>query len=459
MTIRNRISSALFLAAATAVLWPVGVMGGAMAQTMVVVGDSLSAGYLNGSLYDKQQPHGYASVVAQQAGINLPLPLIAEPGIPSVLKLKRGTGEISRDPGTSIGRTDPTMQTYNLAVPGATAFHALTLDPALGPPTSRVQGMTNLILGLPGFFIDEIHSQVGWAYGLFPDIVLLWVGGQDALLGVINGTDKAATDADQFAIHFANIMGALAVTDVKIMVANVPSVTDIPFVLSREEAAAFLGVPEFYLDGLVAGDEFVTLDGLGPLAAALTFLDPDLFRIRDPATCFAIEEQNVDDPHPDIICDDYILTADEMSAINDKVVAYNDVIDGVIAAANEIQPGVATLVDMNGFFADIAANGILVDRHQWLTTDFLGGIFSLDGIHPTYTAQALIAGEFIAAINSAYEEEVVPPLTRQRFRGILKSDPLVFKTPGNQPPPQAPIFALGEGDTVSGLHGTGSPGS
>lgn len=35
-----------------------------------------------------------------------------------------------------------------------------------------------------------------------------------------------------------------------------------------------------------------------------------------------------------------------------------------------------------------------------LTTDFLGGFFSLDGIHPTYTGHALLANEFIHVLNA-----------------------------------------------------------
>jgi lysophospholipase L1-like esterase len=255
MTIRNSISSALFLAAAVAIPW----YAGAMAQTMVVVGDSLSAGYLNSSLHQKQQPRGFASVVADQAGIDLPLPLVNAPGLPSLLKLKRGTGEVGRAAGVSNGRVDPTVQAYNLAVPGATAYNAV---------------------------IDSVET-------------------------------------------------------------------------------------------------------------------------------------------------DY--------------------------------PGVATLVDMEDFFDDVSPF-ILVDGHQFLGTSYLGGIFSLDGIHPTFAAQALIADEFIARINEAYEAggyvgEFIPPLSRRQIRAALKSDPLVFQLPGNPPPPLGPMFALGEGDTVSGLLGIAAPGS
>src|SRR5690349_4974299 len=86
---------------------------------LVVVGDSLSAGFQNGSLFDVQQPHGYASLVANQAGTTLPLPLIAAPGIPNVLTLisPGPPPVIVRAPGTSTGRDNPLEQPMNLAVP------------------------------------------------------------------------------------------------------------------------------------------------------------------------------------------------------------------------------------------------------------------------------------------------------------------------------------------------------
>lgn len=75
---------------------------------LVVVGDSLSAGYQNGSLLDSQQVHGYASLIAQQARTPLVLPLVAFPGIPNVLELNPSPPPITiLAPGTSPGRDNP----------------------------------------------------------------------------------------------------------------------------------------------------------------------------------------------------------------------------------------------------------------------------------------------------------------------------------------------------------------
>src|SRR5262245_33892865 len=53
---------------------------------LVVVGDSLSAGFQNDSLHELQQPHGYAKLIAESAGVDLVLPLIGAPGFPNVLE-------------------------------------------------------------------------------------------------------------------------------------------------------------------------------------------------------------------------------------------------------------------------------------------------------------------------------------------------------------------------------------
>ena len=56
-------------------------------NTTVFIGDSLTAGYQNGSLLDTQQTNGYANLIAQQAKFVLALPLIASPGAPNVMTL------------------------------------------------------------------------------------------------------------------------------------------------------------------------------------------------------------------------------------------------------------------------------------------------------------------------------------------------------------------------------------
>jgi hypothetical protein len=96
---------------------------------IVVVGDSLMAGYQNGSLRSSQQVHGIAALIAQQARVALPLPLIADPGIPNSLTIvDPGPPPIlARLPGVCSGRVDLFQQPFNLSVPGHTVQDSLLL--------------------------------------------------------------------------------------------------------------------------------------------------------------------------------------------------------------------------------------------------------------------------------------------------------------------------------------------
>src|SRR5437016_3780582 len=90
---------------------------------LVVVGDSLGAGFQNFSLYDSDsvappggQTHGFAELIAHQAKVSLKLPLIQYPGIPPALILDGK--EITRAPGFGTRKPETlSVQTLNLSVP------------------------------------------------------------------------------------------------------------------------------------------------------------------------------------------------------------------------------------------------------------------------------------------------------------------------------------------------------
>ena len=79
---------------------------------------------------------------------------------------------------------------------------------------------------------------------------------------------------------------------------------------------------------------------------------------------------------------------------------------------------------------DVRGDGSLV-----LTTHYLGGLFTLDGVHPTRTAHALIANAFIDAMNTQLGDSIAPV----DVAGVARRDPFV----GNRfPPAGEPPFGL-----------------
>jgi hypothetical protein len=97
------------------------------------------------------------------------------------------------------------------------------------------------------------------------------------------------------------------------------------------------------------------------------------------------------------------------------VLAYNAVI-ALEAALNH-----ATLVDIYSLVNNLAENGAKVGNRT-LTTAFMGGLFSLDGIHPTNTGYAIIANEFIKTINRSLGTDIPAVSVEQ----VSQTDPLIF---------------------------------
>jgi phospholipase/lecithinase/hemolysin len=368
---------------------------------LVVVGDSLSAGYQSGSLLDTQQVHGYASLVAAQAGVPLTLPLIAFPGIPNVFQLVSPGPPpvIIQAPGTSSGRDDFSVQATDLAVPGANVQDALTTRPDF-----PIDSITDLVLGLPGLLGGVSKSQVEWAEALAPTTVFVWLGNNDALSPATNGDATLLTPLTDFQAAYAEVMSRLSATGATMVVANIPDVASIAFLTSAEKVAASVGIPLSIISPVL---------GIGPR----DFVVPDAFPHID-AILHGLE--------PGPLAPNLVLDAGEVATIRAAVSGYNAFIAAQASAHG------AALVDIHSLVDDLQKTG-LVAGGQRLTLDFLGGLYSLDGIHPTNTGYALFANKFIHALNTQFAAGI-PPVSLEQ---VKKSDPLVLAGVGR------PASALG----------------
>ena len=110
-----------------------------------------------------------------------------------------------------------------------------------------------------------------------------------------------------------------------------------------------------------------------------------------------------------------VIRAATLATIRADVILYNAAIASEAAATD------ATLVDIYSLINDLAANGVVVGS-QKLTTDFMGGLFSLDGVHPTNTGYAIIANEFIKTMNQSLHTDIPYVDVAQ----VSKTDPLIF---------------------------------
>ena len=361
---------------------------------LVVVGDSLSAGFQNGSLLDSQQVNGYATVVAHQAGVSLPLPLIGAPGIPNALTLiDPGPPPVLGEmPGVSPGRVNPTVQPMNLAVPGHRVRDALMVRPDFDFSTDP---LADFVLGFPGLLLGVSRSQVEWAEVLAPTAAIVWLGNNDVLGPAVAGDASLITPVKDFRRAYHEVLDRVGRTGADLIVANIPDVTALPYFTSAEQIAASVGLPLAVIGpvlGLADGD----------------FVTPDAFDLIGLILAGAMAG-----PLPGNV----VLNAGEIAQIHAATRQFNAII------AIEALSRRAALVDVNGLFRCAAARGIVAGDRR-LTTGFLGGLFSLDAIHPTRTGYAVLANAFIHAMQLRFGSRIPGVDLAQ----VAVQDPLVLPT-------------------------------
>jgi lysophospholipase L1-like esterase len=387
---------------------------------LVVVGDSLSAGVQNFSLLDTQQPNGYASIIADRAKVPLILPLVPFPGAPNVLQL------ISLNPLTiqpvspditlpPVPRDNPCEQPTNLSVPGVTLEQALTLAPTL-TPTPGVEQWLDIVLGFPNPLGSAFHllgcqaapagTMIAQALALKPTTIIEYLGNNDALVPALTGALNTLTPVSTFAKSYDAVLDQLQPSHVTLITATIPDVTKVPYFTPVSTLAAELNVPAILVAaklGIGPGD--LLRPTATPIALSiLTNQQPGPLPQNCPVPISAL-------PVPYVPC---VLTQADAIRLQLTIDAYN-----VTIYAESIAHG-ATVVDIHALVDQIAQNGYKADG-KTLTTAFLGGLFSLDGVHPSNTGYAIIANRFIDVMNNSLNTAIQPA----DVNTIAAHDPLV----------------------------------
>jgi len=368
-------------------LFTTGAYGQSLVGKFVVVGDSLSAGFQNFSLFDDTgavlfgpegpfpytggQKSGYAAQIARKAGadsFSKSLPLIGWPGIPPAI----GSGR------TDIGLREPDTQgtqTLNLSVPGYLLADALgrTVDTnnflPTNPNPNAIDLMAFQILAYPSinnFSLSStcgvvplsstkfLLSEAGCAVKQQPDTLILWIGNNDALQALTMGIPP--TNSLVFGTEYELLMTTLKASGAKLVIANVPDVTHLPFLFQCSDSSYFVpNIANPPADPTQACNERATQGHFLPVSASL------------------------------------------VNQTHNAVLAYNAII---AADARQFH---ATLVDVYSVFEQINTNhGYLVGGVPLGNGPF-GGLFSWDLIHPTNSANAILANVFIDAMNGAIQ--------------------------------------------------------
>ncbi|MCC6838329.1 MAG: hypothetical protein IT234_07315 [Bacteroidia bacterium] len=306
---------------------------------------------------------------------------------------------------------------HNLSVPYANLVDYF--NPALG--NSIASGNTNP-------YYNRFASNPGVST-LFNDIKTqnatffsAWLGMEDIYnYASVGGTSTPIPSSSTFSNTLDTILGALTTNGAKGVIATIPDFRTFPYyTLVKWDNADITQVQADSLNYL-----WDTLSGLSHIHFVK---GRNGFIINDVNAPFGLRQMKNGEyitlsvPLDSMKCfkygllvntvnNRYVLDSTEVYKIDQAINSYNAVITQKAAQYN------LALVDMHSYFNSVVS-GIKWDGADFNAVFVSGGFFSLDGYHPNQKGYALIANEFIKAINTKYNA-VIPTINCVECNGIL----------------------------------------
>lgn len=442
----------------------------------VALGNSLTSGYRDNALYIDGQNESYPSMIAKQMQLagggafkqpmmpnnsggftNLFNPTTGDFAGKYVLSVVNGAltpGPTA--PGAALDNVTSGGPYQNLGVPGAKSFH-------LG--ANGYGNMAGLANGTANpyyvrFATSATSSVIADAVSQAPTFFSLWIGNNDVLSYATSGgagvdqtgnMDPATygsndiTDPTVLAGAISNYITALTANGAKGVIANIPNVTSIPY---------FTTVPAMPIAGLTA-TQVTQLNtayaqyngGLGLAKAAgligdaeynqrlikftaavpngAVIIDKDLTNLSTlglpsyrqttakdlillPASSVLKTGGGTSTP----LADKNVLTEKEVARVSAATTKYNASLKSIADSKN------LAFVDASAKMVELgSASGIQFDGVKYTATFVTGGAFSLDGVHLTGRGYAVIANEFIKAINAKYKS-TLPQVNANMYSGV-----------------------------------------
>lgn len=355
--------------------------GSANFTKFVSIGNSLTQGEQSGSVFESAQEYSYGNLIAKQVGTTYAQALFTDPGSGGRIEVQSVSPFVTK---TNSSSGTPKNLTYpapynNLGVKGAFLWDVANTTSSANNYTAQ--------FGAPNAMFDAVlrgsGTQLQLAIAQQPTFVTLWIGNNDILAYATRGGLFPVTSASNFQTWYGQILDALATTNAKVVVANIPDVTSIPFFTTVGGQLLLGGVT--HVVGTKADNSVGALD-----------LRKNLLTLQAAAELAQGKGLSAQNP----LSNGVILDESEIAIAKQVINGYNQIISSLAAAKGY------GVVDINAFFTNVAASGLTVDGIHFTARYVEGGLFSLDGVHPTSQGYAVIANEFIKVINAKFSAKI-----------------------------------------------------
>lgn len=446
--------------------------GDADFSKFVSIGNSLTSGYRDGTLYLDGQNESFPSMIAQQmqlaGGGAFKQPLmpnniggfIGLPGFSGKLNLQVVNGALSPVASPAAAALDNISAAgpyQNMGVPGAKSFHLGVSG--YGNAAGLATGQANPYF--VRFAKTATSSVMSDVLAQTPTFFSLWIGNNDVLSYATSGgsgVDRTGnidpttygsndiTDPNVLAAAINGYVNALTAGGAKGVIANIPNVTSIPYFtrvpampipgapatvtqlnagyagynagLAQAKAATLISDAEYnqrlikftvgVANGAVIVDNDLTNLSALGIPSYRQTTAKDYILLTASPLLTAAAGGGTSVP----LANQYVLTEKETAKVLTATAAYNVAIKNIATAK-----GLA-FVDANAKMAELSTNsGIQYDGVKYTAVFVTGGTFSLDGVHLNGRGYALIANEFMKQINQKYKS-TLPMVNVNNYSGV-----------------------------------------
>jgi hypothetical protein len=353
--------------------------------TFVVLGDGLAAGAGDFGMSEELQPYSFPALLAGRLGTRCAQPVMEPPGIGPVIGFPDLPVRLPQPMQTTVLKEFPPSGPFsNVSIPGLKLVDALTRRPT-SPLIHRSDGLQtaiNLVLGLPGLALgghQPLPTQVEYAASLRPTLAIVALGYFDALDAAFRGDPAWVPDEVSFRLNYDNALMPFARLQTTVVTCTIPDPADTAFFTPVREAARVVKAEPAVLGMLfgLAPDDCLTPTGLFEVGCRLI--------ARTPA------------PLPE----GSVVSGAAVARISARVASLNGQIRAVARERD------AVLFDLHGVFATLKREGASVGAKH-LSADYLGGLFSLNGVYLGAVGHGLVANALLEALNAAFGSSYAP---------------------------------------------------
>ena len=345
----------------------------------VVLGDGLSAGAGDFGMSEELQPYSFPAQAAAAMGTPLSQPVMEAPGVGPVVGFKDLPVRLPQPMQTTVLKEFPPSGPFNnLSIPGLKLIDALTRRP-VSPLIHRSDGLqtaVNLVLGLPGLAMggnQPLPTQVEYAAFLQPTLALVTLGYFDVLDAAVKADVAWVPDDVSFRLNYGSVLMPFGRMQATVVTATLPDPADTAYFTPVSRAARVVKAePEVLgvLFGLQPTD-CLTPEGLFELGSRLITRTPGPM----PEGC--------------------VVAGATVARLSDRVTSLNNQIRALSQEHDTV------LFDLHAVFNAWKRDGITVGDRR-LTADYLGGLFSLNGVYPGAVGHGALATALIDTLNAHF---------------------------------------------------------